>query len=231
VALRPLTILVGACGAPGTAALLRALRANGERDVRLVGTDMSERAIGRHLCDAFHLVPAGTDPAFVDAVRAVVEREDVDVVLPQSSFDLGGLATVRDSLGVPVLVSGAAAQVFADLLAPLGMPVEVVSGEAGDAAALKLVRSVFMKGLAAAIVESMQAAEAIDRAAWLEREIEALIGRAFLERAREGSRKHAARHVDEMEAACDLLRELGVEPFIATASAARLAELATIEDR
>jgi 3-hydroxyisobutyrate dehydrogenase-like beta-hydroxyacid dehydrogenase len=110
-------------------------------------------------------------------------------------------------------------------------PVEVVSGEAGDAAALKLVRSVLMKGLAAAIVESMQAAEAIDRAAWLEREIEALIGRAFLERAREGSRKHAARRVDEMEAACDLLRELGVEPFIATASAARLAELATIEDR
>jgi carbamoyl-phosphate synthase large subunit len=105
MALRPLTILIGACGAPGTAALLRALRENGERDVRLVGTDMSERAIGRHLCDAFHLVPAGTEPGFVEAVRAMVEREHVDVVLPQSSFDLGALATVRGSLGVPVLVS------------------------------------------------------------------------------------------------------------------------------
>ena len=85
------------------------------------------------------------------------------------------------------------------------MPVEVVSDEAGDAAALKLVRSVFMKGLAAAVVESMQAAEAMGRAAWLEQEIEALIGRPFLERALEGSRKHAARRVDEMEAARDLL--------------------------
>ena len=47
---------------PGTAALLRALRENGERPVRLVGTDMSERAIGRHLCDAFHLVPGGLRP-------------------------------------------------------------------------------------------------------------------------------------------------------------------------
>ena len=46
---------------PGTAALLRGLRENGEREVRLVGTDMSERSIGRHLCDAFHLVPAGSD--------------------------------------------------------------------------------------------------------------------------------------------------------------------------
>ena len=53
------TILVTACGAPGAARLLRALRDNGERDVRLVGVDMSERAIGRHLCDAFHLVPPG----------------------------------------------------------------------------------------------------------------------------------------------------------------------------
>ena len=128
-----------------------------------------------------------------------------------------------------MLVSGPAAQQFADLFGPLGTPVEVVSDEAGDAAALKLVRSVFMKGLAAAVVESMQAAEAMGRAAWLEREIEALIGRQFLERALEGSRKHAARRVDEMEAARDLLLELGVEPLVATASAAQLAELANLE--
>ena len=54
---RNVTVLVSASGAPGTAALLRALRENGERTVRLVGTDMGERAVGRHLCDAFHLVP------------------------------------------------------------------------------------------------------------------------------------------------------------------------------
>src|SRR5207247_2254761 len=71
---RPVTVLVSACGAPGTAALLRALRENGAREVRLVGTDMGERAVGRHLCDTFHLVPAGSDPAFPAAVRELVER-------------------------------------------------------------------------------------------------------------------------------------------------------------
>jgi carbamoyl-phosphate synthase large subunit len=99
------TVLVTASGAPGTAALLRGLRENGEREVRLVGTDMSERSIGRHLCDAFELVPAGSDPGFADAVIDVVERERVDVVLPQSSFDLPGLAAARDRFPVPVLVS------------------------------------------------------------------------------------------------------------------------------
>jgi len=99
------TILVTACGAPGTAALLRGLRENGERDVRLVGVDMAVRSIGKHLCDAFQLVPAGSDPGYADAVLEVVEREGVDVVLPQSSFDLPGLAAARERFPVPVLIS------------------------------------------------------------------------------------------------------------------------------
>ena len=62
MALRAAAVLVStASGAPGTAALVRALRENGERDVRLVGTDMSERSVGGSLCDAFHLVPPGSD--------------------------------------------------------------------------------------------------------------------------------------------------------------------------
>jgi carbamoyl-phosphate synthase large subunit len=105
LSLRPVTVLVSASGAPGTAALLRALRENGERKVRLVGTDRSERSVGKHLCDAFHLVPSGTDPGFVEAVLEIVARESVDVVLPQSSFDLQALSEQRERFDVPVLVS------------------------------------------------------------------------------------------------------------------------------
>jgi len=98
-------VLVTASGAPGTAALLHALRDNGEREVRLVGTDMSERSVGRHLCDAFHLVPAGSDPSFPDTMLEVATRESVDAILPQSSFDLEGLAGHVDRFPMPVLVS------------------------------------------------------------------------------------------------------------------------------
>jgi carbamoyl-phosphate synthase large subunit len=99
------TILITAAGAPGAAALVRGLRENGERKVRIVGVDMSERSIGKHLCDGFHLVPPGSDPGYADAVLGIVEREGVDVVLPQSSFDLPGLAAARGRFPVPVLVS------------------------------------------------------------------------------------------------------------------------------
>jgi carbamoyl-phosphate synthase large subunit len=103
---RPITVIVTASGAPGTAALLHALRENGEREVRLVGTDMSERSVGRHLCDAFHVVPAGSDPTFADSVREIADRESADAILPKSSFDLEGLAAATGRFdGIAVLVS------------------------------------------------------------------------------------------------------------------------------
>ena len=98
-------MLVTAAGSPGTAALVAALRANGEREVRVVGTDMSERSVGRHLCDAFHRVPAGADPAFAEALHGVVARERVDVLLPQSSLELEPIAEHRDRFPAAVLAS------------------------------------------------------------------------------------------------------------------------------
>ena len=105
MALRPLTVLLTASGAPGTAALVRALRENGEREVRVVGVDMSERSVGRQVCDSFSVVPSASDPSFISSLEEVVKREGVDVVLPQHSFDLPPLAAARATLPVPVLVS------------------------------------------------------------------------------------------------------------------------------
>src|SRR5581483_11116181 len=91
--------LLTASGAPGTAALARALRENGERELRLIGTDMSELAIGRHVCDAFDVTPAGTDPRFAAALAEICERERVDAVIPQSSYELLALAEAKDEFG------------------------------------------------------------------------------------------------------------------------------------
>jgi len=149
---RRICVLVSASGAPGTAALLRGLRENGEREVRLVGTDMSERSVGRHLCDAFHLVPAGSDPGFPDAILELCRAEGVDAVLPQSSFDLEGLAEHRQRFaeaGITVLVASPdairrtndKAECYA-FLQRIGVPTvefrRVRGGEAVAAAAMEL---------------------------------------------------------------------------------------------
>jgi 3-hydroxyisobutyrate dehydrogenase-like beta-hydroxyacid dehydrogenase len=106
------------------------------------------------------------------------------------------------------------------------MPVDVVGNEPGDAAGLKLLRSVFMKGLAASVLESVEAARRRGAEDWLRREIIEVIGEPLLERLLTGSVVHAERRHDEMDAAASYLDELGVEPRIATAAAGRLRELA-----
>ena len=104
---KPLTVMVTASGAPGTAALLHALTQNGERDVRLVGTDMSERSVGRHLCDAFHIVPAGSHHTFPDAVLQIAEQEqrrrDPAAVVVRPGRARRARRPIR---AMPVLVSG-----------------------------------------------------------------------------------------------------------------------------
>jgi 3-hydroxyisobutyrate dehydrogenase-like beta-hydroxyacid dehydrogenase len=152
--------------------------------------------------------------------RALAER------VPVRFADVALVGTVP-SLGLrtPALASGAGAERFADLFLPLGMPVDVVGAEPGAAAGLKLLRSVFMKGIAAAAIESVDAARAADVEEWVRADIASVIGEPLLERLLTGSRAHAARRVDEMHAAVDYLEELGVSPRVAAAAAEWLAQL------
>jgi carbamoyl-phosphate synthase large subunit len=123
---------------------LRALRENNEREVRLVGCDMNDLAVGRFLCDEFERVPPGAEPAFARAVLDLCRRESVEIVLPQSSHDLQGLAEARDELaraGVAVLVSSPETVRVANdksecygRLAELGVPVPAFRRARGRAA-------------------------------------------------------------------------------------------------
>jgi 3-hydroxyisobutyrate dehydrogenase-like beta-hydroxyacid dehydrogenase len=126
-------------------------------------------------------------------------------------------------------VSGSGAEEFRAAFGPLGMPVTTVGPVAGAAAARKLARSVFMKGLAAAVGEALAAGEKLGCEDWLYAEIEGALTGAdagLLRRLVEGSRRHAGRRVDEMAAAAEMLDELGVEPRVTAASEAWLRTLA-----
>jgi 3-hydroxyisobutyrate dehydrogenase-like beta-hydroxyacid dehydrogenase len=129
----------------------------------------------------------------------------------------------------PMLVSGAAAGEVVAALNALGGSAEWLPGPAGVAASRKLVRSVFYKGLAAAVVEALRAARAADCEDWLRENITTELITAdasTLDRLEAGSVAHAVRRTDEMAAAADLLTELGVPPRIAAASHDWLAQLA-----
>jgi 3-hydroxyisobutyrate dehydrogenase-like beta-hydroxyacid dehydrogenase len=190
---------------------------------------LSANAASAAVAAAESALPAlGDDAVYADLNTASpAVKQELAAIAGARFADVALLGAVPEKgLGTPALASGPAAEAFAAVLQPLGMPVEVVSGRAGDAAEMKLVRSVFMKGLAASAIESLDAAERAGHAGWLRGEIASVIGEPLLDRLLEGSRTHAARRVEEMDAARAVLLELGVEPRVASASAALLSELA-----
>jgi 3-hydroxyisobutyrate dehydrogenase-like beta-hydroxyacid dehydrogenase len=124
-------------------------------------------------------------------------------------------------LRVPMLASGDGADRYAGLLTPLGADIEVLAGPAGLAASRKLLRSVFYKGMAASIVEALEAARAAGHEQWLREHIAAELAAAdarSVERILDGTARHAVRRAAEMEAAADMLTDLGVRPLMADAS-------------
>jgi 3-hydroxyisobutyrate dehydrogenase-like beta-hydroxyacid dehydrogenase len=133
-----------------------------------------------------------------------------------------------NGLRTPMLVSGPAADAYARTLGGLGARVEVLPGPAGAASARKLVRSVFYKGLAAAVTEALRAARAAGCEQWIRDNISAELdgfSAATLDRLEQGSIQHARRRAEEMAASASLLRELGVPPRIASASEQWLVQL------
>jgi 3-hydroxyisobutyrate dehydrogenase-like beta-hydroxyacid dehydrogenase len=186
-------------------------------------------AVARDLLPVLH---SGQIFADLNTSAPALKRELALLIAPTGAafVDLALMAPVPGhGLRMPALASGPGASVFIELFKPLGMPIEFVDDQAGSAAQRKLLRSIFMKGLAAAVIESMEAAEHVGCAEWMRSEITNQMleaDEALLDRLINGSRKHAVRRIEEMQAATQLLHDLHVEPRVSQAALGWLQELA-----
>jgi 3-hydroxyisobutyrate dehydrogenase-like beta-hydroxyacid dehydrogenase len=130
-----------------------------------------------------------------------------------SFVDVAVLAPVpRARIETPLVLSGSGANALLAVLAALQIPATSVGSEAGVAAGLKLLRSVFMKGLAATVLESVTAARAAGAEAWLVDQIASELGpsgHALVARIMEGTPGHAVRREAEMCEARSFLETLG----------------------
>lgn len=144
--------------------------------------------------------------------------------------DVALMSTVPGKgIATPQLVAGIGAARYVELMTPLGAPATYVSEQAGEAAVRKLLRSVVMKGLAALLIEALEAGEAAGLQDWLwDHVAEEIVGvdDGFLRRLVEGTGPHAVRRLHEMEVAQELLEELGIQPRM-TAGTVRSLERAT----
>jgi len=132
----------------------------------------------------------------------------------------------------PMLLAGPHAAAVAPSLAALDMRVTIAGPETGAAAAIKMVRSVMIKGIEALTLECFLAAAragVVDEvAASMKNNYPGLDWGKIVPYNLERMANHGERRAGEMEEVADTLRELGVEPLMTSATVKRQREMGQI---
>jgi 3-hydroxyisobutyrate dehydrogenase-like beta-hydroxyacid dehydrogenase len=153
----------------------------------------------------------GTDVLFVDAAM------------------LGSLPLYKNK--VPTLASGNGSDRLLELMTPYGMDLEKVSDTPGEATGIKFVRSIFMKGLPALLVEVLEAASIMKVDHLVLKSLAATMNACSFEqtlnRLVTGSAIHAERRAHEMKDVIGMLESIKVEPTMSKATFERLTWLAS----
>jgi len=106
--LKDLSVLITGVGAPGVYGVIKGLKANGERKIKIVGVDTDPNIASRYFIDKFYLVPNRESPNFMLSIFEIVESEKVDIICPVPTAELEMFSEAKEyfkQLGVSVLVS------------------------------------------------------------------------------------------------------------------------------
>ena len=147
--------------------------------------------------------------------------------------DVAVLGTVAvDAHTVPMIAAGPGATRWADTATPFGFRVSVLDGAPGQASLVKLLRSVYMKGRDALILEMLVAA----RRHGVEDAVLGSIGGPgeqvpfpdLVARVLPSLAVYAERRSAELEVAADLVSGAGLDPLVTQAGASRLRWMADL---
>ena len=132
----------------------------------------------------------------------------------------------------PLLIAGPHAEAISPLLNELEMTLSVVGADTGQAAAIKMIRSVMIKGLEALTVECFLAAAragVLDEVtASLKNNYPSLDWTKIAEYNLERMASHGERRAAEMEGSALTLRELGLDPLMVDSTVKRQREMGAL---
>jgi 3-hydroxyisobutyrate dehydrogenase-like beta-hydroxyacid dehydrogenase len=135
---------------------------------------------------------------------------------------------------VPLLLGGPGARELAPLLIELGFAAKVASEELGVSSAVKMCRSIMIKGLEAMVIESFATA----RAYGVEDAVLASLAETFpgVDWEKQGAYffqrviEHGRRRSEEVREVAETVREIGLTPWSAQGTAERQAWVADLAD-
>jgi 3-hydroxyisobutyrate dehydrogenase len=167
--------------------------------------------------------------ADLNSVSPAVKIE-IDRVIEASGASFVEVAVMAPVLPyghkVPMLLCGAGAAAFVEAMTPFGLRLERLAGATvGSAAAVKMCRSIVVKGLEALLFECVMGASQFDAddLVWasLQETFPGIDWKALADYTTGRIVVHGERRAREMEEVAETLRAIGVDPIMAEATARR----------
>jgi len=132
----------------------------------------------------------------------------------------------------PLLIAGPHAEAISPLLNEMAMKLSVVGADVGQAAAIKMIRSVMIKGMEALTLECFLAASRAgvleEVTASLQNNYPTLDFNKIADYNLERMASHGERRAAEMEESAATLRELGLDPLMVDSTVKRQREMGVI---
>jgi 3-hydroxyisobutyrate dehydrogenase-like beta-hydroxyacid dehydrogenase len=158
----------------------------------------------------------------INSVSPERKRATASLVSAQSAtyLDMAVMAPVHPRRhATPVLIAGPQAEALLPQLSALGFQAEIAGSQIGAATAIKMVRSLFVKGLEALTVETLLAAEAAGCFDYILGSLSAsypgLDWPDFASYQFERTLRHGARRAAEMRESAETLAALGLQGTLA----------------
>ena len=216
--------------------------------VRLVATPLELAASsdliiavtqGSDSLQAAHSIAPGMCPShcYVDLASASpsIKQGVADALAPSGALVADGAiegSPFEHGHQLPIIVSGPGAASFESALSPWGLRIAVVGPDLGKASAIKGLRHILMKGQIALLIECAVAA----RRYGISDELFASVAEwydalPFMDNATRLLRTtavHARRRAEEAQMAVEILKGLGIEPIMTTATVKLLTRIADL---
>jgi 3-hydroxyisobutyrate dehydrogenase-like beta-hydroxyacid dehydrogenase len=157
-------------------------------------------------------------------------KQDIDRVIGATGASFVEVAVMAPvgpyAHKVPMLLGGAGASKFKEAMAPYGMKMDVLDGaKVGSAAAVKMCRSIVVKGLEALLFECVMAATKFDADdlvfASLKETWPGIDWKTLADYTSGRVVVHGERRAREMEEVAETLKAIGIDPIMAEATARR----------
>ncbi|GIP37908.1 6-phosphogluconate dehydrogenase [Paenibacillus sp. J31TS4] len=164
---------------------------------------------------------SASNPEIKRKISGNVKKKEVSFV---DAAMMGPLPVYRHK--VPILASGDGTDALIRHMSSYGMEISKVSENPGDASAVKLIRSIYMKGTAALLIEMLEAAHRFQVEDLVVGSIsETMDGKSFeqsMNRLVTGTSVHAVRRATELEGSIQMLEAAGLDSLMSQAARDKL---------